>query len=661
VSGKRTPIAIDDLYLLHHIETPVFSPDGQTIAFVHVRVDRDNNKYRRSIYLVSSAGSRPRRLTSGNTSDSAPCWSPDGRRIAFVSNRLGSKPQLFVIPVDGGEAFQVCDLPQGAASPTWSPDGRRIAFVSASSEAERADPDAKPSDEADPRVYQRLPYRWGTSFSDLRQQHIYVVDVPDDDALVLPKAQRITDGELSFGAPQWLPDGSALVSTLPRSLDDDTRFGREDIVRISLASESLGQITRLTQPGISYYEPRVSPDGAYIAAVCLPDTEITYGTQRLVLIPSAGGETIELTPTLDLNIVGFAWQPQSQTLLFMAPWQGEAAIYTVQVSRDAEIFVPSAGRIIRQFDCAADGSVAFVSEAADSPSNLFVRHADGTEQRLTFFNDSFLAEREILPTETFSYRAPDGETVQGWLIRPAEDTPKPYPLAVYIHGGPHDMWGAGTRTMWHEWQAAAARGYAVFFCNPRGSDGYGARWRDAIHANWGVADAPDIVSGIDAVLTKADIDPYRIAVTGGSYGGYMTAWLIAHEQRFVCAVAARGVYNLITQHSTSDAHELIEYEFDGFPWEIQEKLWQHSPLAHAHNIQTPLRILHSELDFRVPISEAEQLFAFLRRRKQVVELVRYPREGHELTRSGEPIHRADHLQRTLDWFDRYCFPNSSDR
>lgn len=223
------------------------------------------------------------------------------------------------------------------------------------------------------------------------------------------------------------------------------------------------------------------------------------------------------------------------------------------------------------------------------------------------------------------------------------------------------MWGAGTRTMWHEWQAAAARGYAVFFCNPRGSDGYGARWRDAIHANWGVADAPDIVSGIDAVLTKADIDPYRIAVTGGSYGGYMTAWLIAHEQRFVCAVAARGVYNLITQHSTSDAHELIEYEFDGFPWEIQEKLWQHSPLAHAHNIQTPLRILHSELDFRVPISEAEQLFAFLRRRKQVVELVRYPREGHELTRSGEPIHRADHLQRTLDWFDRYCFPNSSDR
>ena len=216
------------------------------------------------------------------------------------------------------------------------------------------------------------------------------------------------------------------------------------------------------------------------------------------------------------------------------------------------------------------------------------------------------------------------------------------------------MWGPGFRSMWHEWQVAAARGYLVFFCNPRGSEGYGESWRDAIHANWGIADAPDIHAGIDALIARGGVDPARIGVTGGSYGGYMTAWLIAHSDRFACAVAARGVYNLMTEHGTSDAHELIEYEFDGFPWEMHEKLWQHSPIAHAHKITTPLRILHSELDFRVPISEAEQLFSILRRRKQIVELVRYPREGHELTRSGEPRHRADHMERTLEWFDRYC-------
>jgi dipeptidyl aminopeptidase/acylaminoacyl peptidase len=215
--------------------------------------------------------------------------------------------------------------------------------------------------------------------------------------------------------------------------------------------------------------------------------------------------------------------------------------------------------------------------------------------------------------------------------------------------------------MWHEWQATAARGYVVFFCNPRGSEGYGEHWRDGIHANWGVADMPDILAGVDAVIARGGIDPARIGVTGGSYGGYMTAWLIGHTDRFACAVAARGVYNLLSHHGTSDAHELIEFEFDGYPWELHDKLWQHSPLARAHKITTPLRILHSEQDYRVPISEAEQLFAILRRRKQVVEFVRYPRESHELTRTGEPRHRADHMERTLEWFDRYCKPSESDK
>jgi len=283
---------------------------------------------------------------------------------------------------------------------------------------------------------------------------------------------------------------------------------------------------------------------------------------------------------------------------------------------------------------------------------------------LTVFNAPLLEERIVAPYEELIYTAPDGQDVQGWVIHPPDfDPARPggYPLAVYIHGGPHLMWGPGVRSMWHEWQVAAARGYVVFFCNPRGSDGYGNAWRLATQSNWGFADAPDIHAGIDALLARGYIDPRRIAVTGGSYGGYMTVWLIAHSDRFACAAAARGVYNLLTQHSTSDAHELVELTFEGFPWENHELLWRHSPLAYAHCITTPLLILHAERDYRVPISEAEQLFTFLRRRKQVVEFVRYPREGHELTRTGEPDHRADHMRRILEWFDRFCQMRTDNR
>jgi dipeptidyl aminopeptidase/acylaminoacyl peptidase len=380
--------------------------------------------------------------------------------------------------------------------------------------------------------------------------------------------------------------------------------------------------------------------------------------RRVAIIPATGGEPHDLTAHTDLNVEQFHWQPDGQGVLFSAAWRGHAHVYQIGLPgtptyRNGMTLVGGM-RIVSEFDVGRDGSIAFIAGSADNPCDLFWRSADGQEHRLTRINEHLLSQRIIIPIEEMLYLAPDGSEVQGWTLHPPDfDPARRYPLAVYIHGGPHIMWGPGFRSMWHEWQVAAARGYVVFFCNPRGSEGYGELWRDAIRGNWGEADAPDILAGIDALVARGYIDPNRIGVTGGSYGGYMTAWLIGHDDRFACAVAARGVYNLLTQHSTSDAHELIEIEFGGFPWELYEELWDHSPLAHAHKIKTPLLLLHSELDYRVPISEAEQLFAILRRQKKVVELVRYPREGHELTRSGEPRHRADHMRRTLEWFDRY--------
>jgi dipeptidyl aminopeptidase/acylaminoacyl peptidase len=701
VSDDRYPVAIDDLYQLGWLEDPRFSPDGRSIAYVRVTVDRAGNRYRRTIWLAPTDGGPPRRFTSGSTSDTTPRWSPDGRRLAFVSTRDDDTAQIYLIDLDGGEAHKLTSMLHGAHDPAWSIDGRRIAFLSMVNEAERENEDrgeaqAEPEDEwerqqakarrdhdeelrFDPRIVTRLPYRSGTVFFDDRRNHIYVIDVPDGaEEEPLPTPRRLTDGDLHHGAPAWMPHGQSILTTATRDPEADALFAYYDVFHVPAPLDGRGEAQRLTAPGFSYYDPHPAPDGHLLALRRLPDDRPMAAGARIAVLPAEGGELRDLTGDTDLNVEQYRWLPDGRGMLYTAGWRGEQMVHHIMLgqgdgtspaearsekpqARHSSPIAPISGLlaspIVSAFDVGPDGSVAFVAGTPGNPCDLFLRRPDGRETRLTAINTRLLERRHIAPIEEIIYTTSDGQEAQGWLLRPPDFDPgATYPLAVYIHGGPHIMWGPGFHTMWHEWQAAAARGYVVFFCNPRGSDGYGERWRDAIHATWGVTDAPDIHAGIDAVLARGGIDPRRIAVTGGSYGGYMTVWLIAHSDRFACAVAARGVYNLFSEHTTSDAHELIEYEFDGYPWDMHAKLWHHSPLAHAHKITTPLRILHSELDYRTPISEAEQLFAILRRRKQVVELVRYPREGHELTRTGEPRHRVDHMERTLEWFDRYCKP-----
>lgn len=687
MSKELSSFTIDDLYQIGWLEDPRVSPDGRYVAYVRVTVDRAANSYRHAIWLAPTDGGAPRRFTSGEKQDMMPRWSPDGRRIAFVSTRDEDIPQIYIIDLGGGEARRLTSRRHGVSQPAWSPDGARIAFLSASNEAEREREDRGPDGEAadaweqrqarqreqyeeerrfDPRVITRLPYRSGTSFYDDRRNHIYVIDAPDAEGDAPPTPRRLTDGDLHYAAPVWMPKGDAILTTATRDPEADSLFAYYDVLCVPVPDEGRDEAERMTERGFSYYDPHPSPDGRLIALRRLPDDRPLAEGARIAVMPIEGGELRDLTADTDMDIDQFRWLPDGRGLLYTTGWRGNEDVYRVSLdagkrarSQNGPITAGAHAppRIVSGFDVGPDGSVAFVAGAPDNPCDLFLRRPDGSEVQLTAINQRLLAQRTISPISEISYRAPDGQAVQGWMLRPPDfDPARTYPLAVYIHGGPHIMWGPGFRSMWHEWQAAAARGYIVFFCNPRGSDGYGERWRDGIHANWGQADAPDILAGVDAVIARGNVDPQRIAVTGGSYGGYMTVWLIAQSDRFACAVAARGVYNLLTEHTTSDAHELIEFEFDGYPWEMYEELWHHSPLAHAHKIATPLRILHSDLDYRAPVSEAEQLFAILRRRKQVVELVRYPREGHELTRTGEPRHRADHMERTLEWFDRYCKP-----
>ncbi|MFN8481806.1 MAG: S9 family peptidase [Anaerolineae bacterium] len=678
MAKDRLPISPDDIYQLDWLEDAQLSPDGRWVAYVRVTPDRLKNGYRRAIWVAATNGSTPpRQFTSGAPADTYPRWSPDGTRLAFQSARNGDREQVFVIRFDGGEARALTRLPSGARAPAWSPDGRQIAFVARLSleeqgredrgeiqpphdkweaEARKLDEKRKTEESHDPRLLTRLPYRTGVSFVDDKTSHIYVVDSDPDADEQTPR--RLTSGAGNWSLPTWLPSGSALLSTREHDPAKESQFLGRAIFRVPLDGSAP---VELAGPPFTYVGlgiggakigPTVSPDGRWIAALRKPEERATGQNTRLCIFPIDGGEARDLTLALDRSIFGYQWTTDG-ALLALVEDNGDTSVRRVTLDETAATVVGGT-RIVDDF-AAADGGIAFIASAPDAPSDLWFRDTDGGERRLTDIHARLLAEREVIIPQEIRYPAPDGLEIQGWVLYPPGFDPnRAYPMAVFIHGGPHTMWGPSFRSLWPDWQAAAGQGYVVFFCNPRGSEGYGQAFQTALHDGWGEADYRDILAGIDEVVARGGIDTNRICVTGGSYGGFMTAWLIGHDRRFRAAVAQRGVYHLMSFYGTSDAYELIESEFSGEPWQEVEKLWRHSPLAYAPDIHTPLLILHADLDYRAPISDAEQLFSILRRLGRTVEMVRYPREGHELTRSGEPAHRVDHLRRILDWWAQHA-------
>jgi dipeptidyl aminopeptidase/acylaminoacyl peptidase len=392
---------------------------------------------------------------------------------------------------------------------------------------------------------------------------------------------------------------------------------------------------------------RPSPDGQWIAYVSVPAAEYTTANSELKCIPASGGEPRVLTSGLDAHAEDIRWAPNSRHIYFLVPERGRIDLRRVSVAGGPVETIYSVDREILGYDLAPEADkVAFVASTDRAPWDLYLAQVDllttppgpWQEQRLTEVNGDWLADRQLGAVEDLWFESADGTRIQGWIVKPPDfDLEQQYPLVLSIHGGPHVMWSRHEPTMWHEWQMLAARGYVVLACNPRGSDGYGRDFRAALRTKWGEADLPDLQAGIEAVLARGYVDPERLVVTGGSYGGFMTAWVIG----------------LINFYSTSDIPRLTEWEFDAAPWEDPQTLWRYSPIAYVQDIHTPLLLIHSENDFRAPIPSAEGLFVALRRLKRPVQMVRYPRDGHELSRSGEPKHRVDRLERIADWFDQY--------
>ena len=666
--AKKRPIIAEDLNRIHYVQDPQISPDGRSIAFVKVSPDPLEKSYKRNIWLYKVADGAVLQLTRGDK-DSQPRWSPDGSQLAFVSAR-GDKPQIYVLPTasPGGEARALTSRDNGAHSPDWSPDGDRIAFLAPMSrddrEAEDADsgPQPEPADKLerkqqkerkaedernrwDPRPMWRIPYRQGTAYVDERYDQIYVTPVAESSET---KPKRLTAIDAHHDTPRWSPDGGSIYTARTTMPLGDEPWRALNVFRLDAET---GAEEALTDGEYSVYAPKPSPDGRWIACERSP-IGVTDMPTRVLVMAVDGAETRIINAAIDRETFDHVWSPDGALALTV---ESEGNVLPWRYDPESDELSPAHEGIyeIEQIDIGRGGLLAMTVSTPRNPQELYVL-VDGELKEATTFNHALLDEIIVQDVHELRYDSPQG-AVQGWYILPVDQKEgDKAPLALNIHGGPHAAWGFSTKSMWHEWQFHAARGYAVFYCNPHGSGGYGEAFERKLHAAWGPVAMDDIMAGVDAFLQLGCADPERLAITGGSYGGYMTAWIISHSDRFKAAVSQRGVYNIFSFYGTSDVPLLMSNEFDAEPWDGHDVYWDNSPLKYAARIKTPLLLIHSENDFRVPIEQAEQLFAWVRRATDTpISMLRYPREGHELSRSGEPGHRISRLTEMVAWFDRY--------
>lgn len=613
----------------------------------------------------------PRQLLPPGWSAANPRWSPDGRTIAFLSTHEGQRG-IWVTGFDRRIPRFVAALRDtnffityAGESMAWSPDSKSIAYISAIEEFDRDSVDSAGKND-DPRVIDRIQYKSRTSFSDRLRTHVWLTEVDQ------PQPRQLTSGPSYDHALGFSPRGDEIAFISNHETDPDAN-NNSDIFAVNLQ----GQVRQITQTAGCEYEPKWSPDGkwiAYTATTRLVTTIDSVAEDRHVWVTDAGGGSRrELSAALDRRATNPKWLKDSRRIIFMAGDAGSTFLYSADPSggepkRVFPAFVRrddppelssslSRGRIqVTSYSPFGDSNGAAAVIVSSSPTNLSdvgVSAIGSTSTalivELTGHNAAFERGHEFVEPEEMTFKSFDGTPIQGWLMKPIGwRADRKYPMILSIHGGPHGMYGYAFNPTF---QVYAARGYAVLYLNPRGSSGYGQKFSDGTINEWGGGDYRDLMAGVDEALRRYTwIDANRLGVTGGSYGGFMTNWIITQTPRFRAAVSTASVSNLISFYSTSLYQDLVHAEFGGFPWDNYDLLWQWSPLRYVRQAQTPTMFIHGEQDNDVHITQAEEMYMGLRRRGVETVLVRYPREGHGLR---EPRHRVDSLERTLAWFDRF--------
>ncbi len=664
---ERRRIEIDDLLRIRFPHDAAISPDGSRVVFAVDRFDYEANEFRGHLWITLANGGRPVPFTADEARDAEPVWSADGRWIAFLSNRGGRRRgrkraamQLWVMPADGGEARQLTFFKAGASQPTWSPDGTMLAFVSRGT-PEALETGASDADEAPTvREVTRPKYRFDAMGYLEGYAHVWVVAAEGGEPVA------VTDGDFDHESPVWLPRTQEVVLVANRTPDADFSFIR-DLWAVDVRTHSMRKITYASGPT---HSPVPSPDGAQIAFVGNDFHAKTATNLGVWVVPASGGQATNVTAGFDRsvgNAVGSdarltpmvaapVWTPDGSALIFYATDSGCTHLYRVGVTDRAVRPLTDGHEVVGDLSAAA-GTIVYQRMTPTSLDELWILPPTGQPRRLVGVNDELLDGLTIQAPRPFTYAGVDGWPLSGWYLAPPDfDPTRQYPAILRIHGGPHAAYGD---TFNHYVHLLADRGYVVVWTNPRGSGGYGEAFARAVVGDWGGKDSRDVLLGLDHVIGQGFIDPARVAVTGGSYGGFMTNWLITHTNRFRCAVTEVCVSNLHSFYSTSDIGATWgELEWGANPWDDPERLLMQSPLSYVRNVTTPVLITANEADHRCPVEQSEQFYMALRKWRKEAVFLRFKDESHTMQSTGRPKPRIERLRRLLGWFDRHLQPAS---
>ena len=660
-----TGMTARDLSILAHAGEVRVAPDGRRIAYTVITVDIEANRYRTRIWLADvNASAPPRPLTAGAWADTLPRWSPDGRSIAFArSAGMGEEAALWIVPVDGpGEISQLCSRPDEITDLAWSPDGTRLAVV-----ARVPDPARYGTPGKRPPVGALPPRRINHLFSTLNA-HGWIYDRPTH-VLVLPvdgsaSPQDLTEGPWAASSPTWSPDGTRLAFVSARHGDWDLDLCND----IWVVSALGGTPEALTDTSASWALLSWSPDGNRLAFTYdpTPGDEPRHG--RVGVLDIETGNRRDVSTVLDRNASPYPNQAApvwtGSDVWFRVEEDGAIHVYRVDAGGGIPTLMLGGERVVRAFDVIeVAGATRVLAAAITDPIELtevYASVAGEDPRRLTDLTRSLRERVELIAPVRFTAVSADGVEVACWAMAPRGVVAgERAPTILNIHGGPFTSYGW---FFFDEFQLQVSAGFGVIYCNPRGSSGYSEAWGRAIRwpeaetdpgSGWGGVDYHDVIACVDEACKRFDwIDDARLGVQGGSYGGYMTSWIVGHTDRFVAACSERAANNLLLLECSSDAAGSFRTEVGFTHLDRSEPYLRHSPSSYVADMHTPMLLIHSEDDLRCPISQAEELFVGLRLLGRNPELVRFPGENHELSRSGSPAHRMQRADIILEWFTR---------